>query len=56
MNPEKAIKNHDLILAQASFIETLKRSGKVNLHPRLELAILVYDAGGKKVLVEIQDY
>jgi S-methylmethionine-dependent homocysteine/selenocysteine methylase len=53
MNPEKAIKNHDFILAEASVIETLRRSGKVSLHPRLEHALLVYDDAGKTVLSEI---
>jgi hypothetical protein len=36
MNPEKTIKNYDFILAEASVIENLRRSGKVSLHPRLE--------------------
>ena len=53
MNPEKAIKNHAFILAEASVIETLRRSGKVHLHPRLEHALLVYDNAGKTVLSEI---
>lgn len=53
MNPEKAIRTHDFILAEASVIETLRRSGRVNLHPRLEHALLVYDDAGKTVLSEI---
>jgi hypothetical protein len=36
MNPEKAIKEHEFILAEASVIENLRRAGRVNLHPRLE--------------------
>jgi hypothetical protein len=36
MKLEQVIKKHDLILAEASVIEALRRSGKVNLHPRLE--------------------
>ncbi|MCK5204330.1 MAG: hypothetical protein KAR15_10670 [Desulfobacterales bacterium] len=36
MNLEKAIKSDDFIFAEASVIEALRRSGRVNLHPRLE--------------------
>jgi S-methylmethionine-dependent homocysteine/selenocysteine methylase len=57
MKLEQAIKKHDLILAEASVIEALRRSGKVNLHPRLEHALLVYDDAGKSVLSELhRDY
>ncbi len=57
MNLEKAIKNHDFILAEASVIEALRRSGKVDLHPRLEHALLVYDDPGRRVLTELhRDY
>jgi S-methylmethionine-dependent homocysteine/selenocysteine methylase len=53
MKLEQTIKEHDLILAEASVIEALRRSGKVDLHPRLEHALLVYDDAGKRVLTEI---
>jgi len=50
MDMQKLLDNHDFILAEAAVIETLRRSGDVNLHPRLENALLVYEEAGKRAL------
>ena len=53
MNIQKAIEKHDLILTEAAVIETLKRSGNVQLHPLLENALLIYDDAGKEALSQL---
>lgn len=49
----RLLEKRDLILMEASIIERLRRSGRVNLHPRLENAPLVYDEQGRLELTEI---
>ncbi len=52
-----AIEEHKLILTEAAIIEPLRRAGKVDLHPLLLNAPLLYDERGKKELSELfQDY
>jgi homocysteine S-methyltransferase len=50
---EKLIKNNQLILMEGAVIEQLRRSGKVQLHPTLINAPLVYENKGKKELAQI---
>jgi S-methylmethionine-dependent homocysteine/selenocysteine methylase len=57
MNIKQIIDEHDLVLTEAAVIETLRRSGNVNLHPRLENALLIYDEAGKEALTALyQDF
>jgi len=44
---------NDLILAEGAVIEALRRSHRVELHPRLENALLVYDETGRQALSQI---
>lgn len=48
MDIQQILDDHRFILTEAAVIETLRRSGGVQLHPRLENALLIYDveAGG----------
>ena len=48
MNIKEIIDNHNFVLTEAAIIEALRRSGNVDLHPRLENALLIYDEAGKK--------
>ena len=41
------LERHDLILTEAAIVERLRRSGRVELHPSLVHAPLVYDAQGR---------
>jgi homocysteine S-methyltransferase len=41
------IERHDLILTEAAVVERLRRAGRVELHPSLVHAALVYDAEGR---------
>jgi homocysteine S-methyltransferase len=50
MSIEDAIRGNDLILTEAAVIECLRRSGDVELHPRLVNALLIYDARGREAL------
>lgn len=50
MNIQQALQRHDIILTEASIIESLRRSGQVTLHPYLENALLIYDTSGKEAL------
>jgi S-methylmethionine-dependent homocysteine/selenocysteine methylase len=50
MNIQKILKDHDFILTEAAVLEHLRRSKRVNLHPRLENSLLIYDEVGKKEL------
>jgi len=57
MNIKEIIDNHNIVLTEAAIIEALRRSGNVDLHPRLENALLIYDEAGKKALsVLYQDF
>lgn len=53
MTIQKILKDHDFILSEAAVIETLRRSGKIELHPRLEHALLIYKESGKRALSEL---
>ncbi len=53
MSLQKILDDHDFILTEAAVIETLKRSYGVKLHPRLENALLIYDADGRTALTEL---
>ena len=44
---------NDLVLAEGAVIEALRRTHRIELHPRLENALLVYDAAGKQALSHI---
>ena len=47
MDIKKILDDHDFILTEAAVIESLRRSGDVNLHPRLENSLLIYEENGK---------
>ncbi len=53
MNLEKILDTHDFILTEAAVIESLKRSVGLQLHPRLENALLIYDDDGSDALIEL---
>lgn len=50
MDIARTIKDYNLVLTEAAIIEALRRSGGVNLHHRLENALLIYDKIGKRAL------
>lgn len=50
MDLEKALAAYDFILAEAAVIETLKRSGEIELHPELVNALLIYDDQGRRLI------
>lgn len=57
MGIQKILEDHDFILTEAAVLETLRRSGDIALHPRLENALLIYDEAGKKALTVLyQDF
>ena len=57
MNIKEIIDNHNFVLTEAAVIEALRRSGNVDLHPRLENALLIYNEAGKKALSALyQDF
>lgn len=47
---KKLLAENDLILAEAAIIEALRRSGRVQLHPRLENVLLIYNEIGRTEL------
>ncbi len=47
------IERHDLILTEAAVVERLRRSGRVELHPTLVHAALVYDAEGRAEMARL---
>ncbi len=53
MDIQEILDNHKLILTEAAVIESLRRSGDVNLHPRLENALLIYEEAGKEELSKL---
>ena len=53
MDIQETLDNHKLILTEASVIESLRRSGNVNLHPRLENALLIYEEADKEELYKL---
>lgn len=50
MNIETALAEHPLILTEAAVIESLRRSGSVQLHPHLENAPLIYEETGRQAI------
>lgn len=50
---ERLLQDHDLLLIEASVVERLRRSGHVELHPRLVHAHLLYDEAGRNALQTI---
>jgi homocysteine S-methyltransferase len=55
VNIQQILDDHDFVLTEAAVIETLRRSGDVDLHPRLENALLIYEEAGKKALTELYE-
>ncbi len=53
MSISDILAHNDLILKEGAIIEVLRRSHTVTLHPRLENALLVYDAADKQALSQI---
>ncbi|UCC12804.1 MAG: homocysteine S-methyltransferase family protein, partial [candidate division WOR-3 bacterium] len=53
MGIDEILTQHDLILAEGAVIEALRRKQRIELHPRLENALLVYDEAGKQALAQI---
>ncbi len=53
MDIKKLLLKNDLILAEAALVERLRRSNKVELHPRLVHALLIYEETGKRELSQI---
>ena len=50
MNLLNILERNDVVLAEASIVESLRRSGRVNIHPLLEHALLIYDQTGRDAL------
>lgn len=53
MDIQTTIDDHDFILTEAAVIESLRRSGDVHLHPRLEHALLIYEKSGQSALSQL---
>ena len=53
MNILDIFQTHELVLAEASIVESLRRSEQVQLHPDLEHALLIYEAVGKDALLKL---
>ncbi len=47
------LEDHKFVLIEAAVIETLRRSGDVKLHPRLENGLLIYEEAGRKALTDL---
>lgn len=57
MTIHETLDNHNFVLTEAAIIESLRRSGDITLHPRLENALLIYDGTGKRALTSLyQDF
>ena len=57
MDIQKILNDHNFILTEAAVIESLRRSGDVNLHPHLENALLIYEEAGNRALSKLyQDF
>ncbi|UCD18957.1 MAG: homocysteine S-methyltransferase family protein [candidate division WOR-3 bacterium] len=50
MSFEHVLNERKFVLAEGSVVESLRRSKKVNLHPRLVNSLLIYDGTGKEQL------
>lgn len=53
MNIHETLENHSFVLTEAAVIESLRRSGDIHLHPRLENALLIYDRTGQNALTRL---
>ncbi len=53
MNLNRILERHRLVLAEAAIIESLRRSGEVDLHPRLENSLLIYQDLGRRRLSDL---
>ena len=53
MDIQKILDDNDLVVMEAAIVESLRRSGEVTLHPRLENALLIYDETGKRALYNL---
>ena len=53
MTIEKLIRNNDYLLMEAAVIETLRRSPQVELHPRLENALLIYSPTTRDIMARV---
>jgi S-methylmethionine-dependent homocysteine/selenocysteine methylase len=49
----RLLDTHDLVLMEAAVVERLRRGGRVELHPTLAHAPLIYDHAGRRALEEI---
>ena len=50
---QQILNDHKLVLMEAAIVELLRRSGEVELHPRLVNAPLIYEATGREALRRI---
>jgi len=53
MDVVKTLEENSFILTEAAVIEALSRTAGVELHPRLEHALLLYDEPGRKALTNL---
>ena len=53
MNILNIFQSYEFVLAEASIVESLRRSEQVQLHPDLEHALLVYDDVGREVMFRL---
>ena len=52
---ETAIRKHNLLLTEAAVVESLRRNNEIELHPRLEHALLIYQEKGRFALEALFD-
>jgi S-methylmethionine-dependent homocysteine/selenocysteine methylase len=55
MQIHKMLDDHSFVLTEAAIIESLRRSGHITLHPRLENALLIYDGTGQRALTKLYE-
>ena len=55
MSFETAFKENDLLLTEAAVVESLRRNDAIELHPRLEHALLIYSEAGRSALAALFD-
>jgi S-methylmethionine-dependent homocysteine/selenocysteine methylase len=53
MKIHEVLENHGVVLTEAAVIESLRRSGDLALHPRLENVLLIYDGAGQSALTSL---
>ena len=49
----KTIETSDFVLTEAAVVETLRRGGRVQMHPQLEHAALIYEDPGRQAIREV---